>query len=662
MIHFFILVAHLKTSTPIHMPLLKICRGHIYSRILILCVVGAMGATSQADEVAELCAILQSDASLHDRGVACQRLAVVGSAESIPVLATLLGDAELSHLARVALEAIPSPQVDSLFRQQLSRASGDQLIGIIDSIGNRRDAAAVESLALLLPQATGATQAALLSAVGAIASPESAEILLKQLKTPANLDVNAIADATLRCADRFAAEGKTAEAMKVYDAVRAAPVSSTLLAAATLSTIRLSGSTGLALLNEQLASSNDDHFAVGLQAARRVPATDVVGKLASALANATPQRAVMILDALSDLGDTSVLPVVREAVGSEDTAVKGTAISALGKVGDASVVELLLAASGSDNVAVASAAQRSLAELHGEGVDQAILDSLERTTAPQETLLRLIGARRMNALPVLWAAMKTAELPVRLAALDSLGRTIPGADLLSLVDVVLNTTGEEHAAAIAALTSACRRASDPDETVRQISARCAAAPLELQRERFEILKTVGGGEALKQVIRGAMDPEEPIHDAATRALGEWPTPDVGPELLALCHSLQTPKYKIRALRAYIRVFKQFGLPSEERLQMAREAFALATRPEDKVLILHALLSFQNPESLQFALEHIKDPGLEATAAQVAIYISDQVSDKQAVIDAMRAILDSGAEETYAKQARDILAKNGVLGQ
>jgi len=388
----------------------------------------------------------------------------------------------------------------------------------------------------------------------------------------------------------------------------------------------------------------------------------VVGNLASALANATPRRAVMILDVLSDPGDTSALAAVREAVGSENAAVKTAAISALGKVGDAADLELLLAASGSDNAAVAGAAQRSLAELHGEGVDQAILDALERTTAHQETLLRLIGARGIKAPPVLWAAMKTAELPVRMAALDSLGRTIPDADLLSLVDVVLTTTGEEHAAAIAAVTSACRRASDPDETVRQISARFAAAPLELQRERFEILKTIGGEEALRQVIRGAMDPEEPIQDAATRALGEWPTPDVGPQLLPLCHSIQTPKFKIRALRAYIRVFKQFGLPSEERLQMAREAFALATRPEDKVLILHALLSFQNLESLQFALEHIKDPGLEATAAQVAIYMSEQVSDKTAVINAMRAILDSGAEETYAKQARDILAKNGVLGQ
>ena len=653
------------------MPLLKTCRGCFYPCILSVCVVFAMGAISAADEVAELCAILQSDAPLHDRGVACQRLAVVGSAESIPVLATLLGDAELSHLARAALEAIPSPQVDSLFRQQLSTASGDQLIGIIDSIGNRRDTAAVESLALLLPQATGATQAAALSALGTIASPESAEILLTLLKTSANLQgnagsnatlANAVADAALRCADRFAVEGKTAEALKVYDAVRAAPVSPTLLAAATLSTIRVSGSTGLALLNDQLASSNDDHFAVGLQAASRMPTRDVVGVLVRALPNATPQRAVMLLDALADLGDTSVLPAVREAVGSENPGVKAAAISALGKVGDAAVLELLLAASGSDNAAVASAAQRSLAELHGEGVDQAILDTLQRTTAHQETLLRLIGARRMNALPVLWAAMKTSELPVRLAALDSLGRTIPDSDLLSLVDVVLNTTGEEHAAAIAALTSACRRASDPDETVRQISARFAAAPLELQRERFDVLKTIGGEEALRQVIRGAMDPEEPLQDAATRALGEWPTPDVGPELLPLCHSLQTPKFKIRALRAYVRVFKQFGLPSEERLQMAREAFALATRPEDKVLILHALLSFQNLESMQFALEHIKDPGLEATAAQVAIYISEQVSDKKAVIEAMRMILDSGAEETYAKQARDILAKNGALGQ
>ena len=148
-------------------------------------------------------------------------------------------------------------------------------------------------------------------------------------------------------------------------------------------------------------------------------------------------------------------------------------------------------------------------------------------------------------------------------------------------------------------------------------------------------------------------------DAATRALGEWATPDVADSLLSLCSSIETPKYKIRALRAYIRIFRQFGLPNDQRLQMARDAFYLSSRNDEKVLVLHALLSFQNRDSMQFALEHLKDPGLEATAAQVAIYIADQVSDKESVKAAMRTILDSGAEETYAKQARDILAKLGA---
>ncbi|MBM3967750.1 MAG: hypothetical protein FJ308_22235 [Planctomycetes bacterium] len=147
-------------------------------------------------------------------------------------------------------------------------------------------------------------------------------------------------------------------------------------------------------------------------------------------------------------------------------------------------------------------------------------------------------------------------------------------------------------------------------------------------------------------------------DTATRALGDWPTTDVADGLLNLCSTIDTPKYKIRALRAYIRIFRQFGLPNDQRLQMARNAFTLSTRNEEKVLVLHALLSFQNRDSMQFALEHLKEPGLEATSAQVAIYIADQVSDKDSVKVAMRKILDAGAEEVYAKQARDILAKLG----
>jgi len=642
------------------MPSLQSPRVTIFACILINTVLVATGMCSRADEVTDLHAILKSDASLHDKGVACLRLAVIGNNDSIPILADLLHNSDLSQPARAALEAMPSSQVDVVFRTQLTRLESDQLIriGIIDSIGSRRDAASVPSLAGLLPQSPSAIQLSIVTALGKIASDESSSLLLQLLRNPSKLDLHAIADATLRCADRFAQEGKTSEAIVLYNAVRSSPAASNILDAATLSLIRTSDSEGLSLLDPLLNSSDDNLFSVGLQAARLLPKSDVVGLLTSALKQATPERSVMLLDTLYDLGDRVALPAVKDAIDSENIEVQTAAIRAMGKVGDKSTLELLLQYSRDENNAIASAARSSLEGLKGDDIDQAILDAIQRDRASQEGLIRLIGVRRIQALPILWTAMKSSELPLRIAALDSLGRTIPETEIDQLADFVLSTTVEERASAVSALTSACRRVTQPEKIVSLLSSRFSDSTLDLQIVRFDLLKTIGGDAALKQVIQSAMDPSESIQDAATRALGEWLTPDVGPELLIVSQSLRAPKYKIRTLRAYIRVFRQFGLPNDQRLQMARDAFAASTRLEEKVLVLHALLSFQNPDSMQFALEHLKDPGLQATSAQVAIYIADQVGDKQAVIAAMHTILDSGAEATYAKQARDILLKLG----
>ncbi len=72
------------------------------------------------EEVVRLHAVLKSDASIREKGVACKRLAVIGTKESIPVLAELLADDRLAHYARFGLEAIPDSAVDTVFRDALS--------------------------------------------------------------------------------------------------------------------------------------------------------------------------------------------------------------------------------------------------------------------------------------------------------------------------------------------------------------------------------------------------------------------------------------------------------------------------------------------------------------------------------------------------------------
>ena len=90
--------------------------------------------------------VLQSDAKLPAKEYICRQLALIGTARSVPALAGMLADAELSDCARFALEAIPAASVDNALRAALDEANGNPLVGIVNTLGERRDRKAVPAL------------------------------------------------------------------------------------------------------------------------------------------------------------------------------------------------------------------------------------------------------------------------------------------------------------------------------------------------------------------------------------------------------------------------------------------------------------------------------------------------------------------------------------
>ncbi len=98
----------------------------------------------------ELVAILKDGESPEfAKAKACQRLAVVGDESAVPAVAALLVDDRLSHYARTALEPMPGPAADRALREALPELRGSALVGVINSIGWRRDTNALGQLAAL---------------------------------------------------------------------------------------------------------------------------------------------------------------------------------------------------------------------------------------------------------------------------------------------------------------------------------------------------------------------------------------------------------------------------------------------------------------------------------------------------------------------------------
>ena len=107
-------------------------------------------AEIMALEPAKLVLLLEdSGASAYAKAKACQRLAVAGDSSAVAALAPLLADPVLSHYARTALEPMPGKQADEALRAALGKVQGKLLIGVIGSIGKRRDAEAIVALVRL---------------------------------------------------------------------------------------------------------------------------------------------------------------------------------------------------------------------------------------------------------------------------------------------------------------------------------------------------------------------------------------------------------------------------------------------------------------------------------------------------------------------------------
>ena len=183
------------------------------SRPFVLAQSGEDGSSAKSDK---LISVLKSDAPLKEKVDACRELAMVGNKQAVPALAALLSDEKLSHMARYALEPIPDESVDAALHDALSKLKGRLLVGVISSLGVRRDAQAIEPLSKLVAGSDRDVAQAAARALGRIGTSEAAKVLTKRLNSAPDDQRAAVADGCLACAEALLARGKRDEALGLY--------------------------------------------------------------------------------------------------------------------------------------------------------------------------------------------------------------------------------------------------------------------------------------------------------------------------------------------------------------------------------------------------------------------------------------------------------------
>lgn len=166
-----------------------------------------------------LIAALKAPISRDAQDYVCRKLAIVGSAASVPTLAVLLLRKENSHMARFALERISDPAAAAALRDALPKVTGNLRIGVINSIGARRDAEAFATLGRFLKDSDAATSRAAALALGAIGGKWSAGILRAVIEEGSSPSRGPMIDAWLTCAESFLANQQLEEAKAIYSSL-----------------------------------------------------------------------------------------------------------------------------------------------------------------------------------------------------------------------------------------------------------------------------------------------------------------------------------------------------------------------------------------------------------------------------------------------------------
>lgn len=151
---------------------------------------------------------LAAKANRPAREYACRQLAFVGTSRCVRVVASLLNDADLAHMARSTLEAIPDPEALKVLRDALTQTQGPVRVGIVQSLGMRRDEESIWLLSLLVREPDLEMGAAALWALGEIGTPKAAVELAQFFSDPPVRLRPVLADACLACGRRMVSEGR----------------------------------------------------------------------------------------------------------------------------------------------------------------------------------------------------------------------------------------------------------------------------------------------------------------------------------------------------------------------------------------------------------------------------------------------------------------------
>jgi HEAT repeat protein len=598
--------------------------------LLLAFLLALICSAARAQTESELIATLQSGTAPVEKCAACQKLRLVGTAKAVPAIAAQLPDDCVSQAARFALEGIAAPEASAALREALGKTTGPLKSGVADSLGWKRDEAAVPLLKPLLadPDATVANAAA--GALGRIASPAALATLGAARDSVAPNVRATVFEALLRCAESLLADGKQAQAKAVYETLAKASEPEHVRVAACAGLLRCAGSDALAQIMSALRGNDPAAQVAALQLAGSVRDPGATAVFSELIPNAPPALQVALLALLRTRGDVAAMPAVQAAARSQDSAVRIAALAAMGKLGDAGAVSALAEAATSREDTEQKVARQALVALRRGDVAGALVQQLNRASpAVQAEFIRALGARdEKSAVPAL-LQLARSELPAtRKGALKALGTLADGSQTQALVELLAGANDSETREQVIAVFAviAQRQPEGKGVDAEPIVRGTAGGEFDTRKALLQVC-ALFVSEPMRAALRTALkDSNDAIRAAAARAVCDAQDAALLPDLLAVARETPDASLRSLAIQGIVRMVAEetSGLSTEQRTQSLASAFELASRVEDKRQVLSGLPHVPNEATLGLARKSSADAAVKAEAEAAVAQIAQKL--------------------------------------
>jgi HEAT repeat protein len=619
---------------------------------------------------------LTGDSPPRVRAWLLRQLQWIGKDEVVAALAPILQDKDLMvrDCARRALEANPSPEAGAALRAAMPKADSEEsLVGLINSLAVRRDAAAAAAIAEALKDKRSAVVLAAVAGLGRIGTTEAAAALAKVQPGENAALRQALQDAEIICAERLLADGDKDAAGAIYNRLFGAADNPTAVRVAALrGMVATEGDKSVELLVSTLAlllegkDTKLQPYVVPLLMEIKDPGA--ARAVAGILPSVPPAAQVPLLEMLRGRADPSTRPAILAAMKSSDGSVRIAATRALVAVGTVEDVPALIEAAVSSDAGLRDAARASLDRLP-VSANAALLAALDKVLpAPLGTadakarleLIRTLAARRVAAaIPALLKATRAPD-EARLEALkglEAIGDDSTIGDLAYLTNH-LQSGEDERQAAEKALFAVAARAANPRAVTETLTAAMPKADNLAKQSILGALRRTGTPQALAAIRAALKDSDAAVQTAALRALAEWPDASSMDDLVAIAKSDPKDSSQVLAIRGLVRVTTMTGVTPARQIEVLTLALAAAKRPEDKKLVLGAIGTMKSIEALRLAAPLVADNDLKEEAAAAVVQIAKALPAPlpAEVRPALEKVAGVTASDRLRREAQDLLGK------